>query len=101
MPLGGGILHRCSCVTVAGEPHDVGRHPTEAALSVFSTRFLKGLFDAPQLAAEKKPAFGSSDEAPAVPIIATRLCRFFFGYRAALARGKEHAASSTAGARYL
>jgi hypothetical protein len=67
---------------------------------LFDRVVFKGPFDAPQLTGEKKPAFGSGGEAPAVPLIATRLCQVFFGYRAALGRVKEHAAPGTVGALY-
>ena len=68
------------------------RPPTEAAC--FSERFFapvvsKGLFEASQLTGEKKPAFGSGDEALAVLVVAVGFCQFFFGNRATLGRCKE------------
>jgi hypothetical protein len=62
--------------------------------------FLEGLFDAPQLTGQKKPTFGSRDEAPAVPLVAVGLCQFLFGQRAALGRCKKQAPSNHSGTRY-
>ena len=50
----------------------------------------KGLFKAPQLTGEKKPALGSGDEAPVVPLVPAGFCQLLFGNRAALGRRIKH-----------
>jgi len=49
----------------------------------------KGLFEAPQLTGEKKPPFGSVDEALAVLLVVAGFCQLLFGNRAALGRCKK------------
>jgi hypothetical protein len=56
---------------------------------LFESVISKGLFDTPQLTGEKKPAFGSVDEALAVPLIVPGLCQFPFSNCAALGRCKK------------
>ena len=45
---------------------------------------------APQLTGEKKPALGSGDEAPVVPLVPAGFCQLLFGNRAALGRRIKH-----------
>ena len=69
--------------------------PTERPTSqnVFSILHFQGPFETPQLTSEKKPAFGSGDEALAVPFVSVGFCQLLFGNRAALSRCKKHSPS--------
>jgi hypothetical protein len=53
----------------------------------------KGLFKAPQLTGEKKPTFGSVDEALAGLLVVAGFCELLFGNRAALGRCKKYHAT--------
>jgi hypothetical protein len=67
--------------------------PGEAANGLLLFHIMsKGLFEASQLTGEKKPAFGSGDEALAVPVVAVGFFQLLFGNCAAVGRCRQHAA---------
>jgi hypothetical protein len=69
----------------------------DGSARLFGLVISKSLFEAPQLTGEKKPALGSGDEAPAVPLVPADFYKLLFGNHAALGRRKKHVHSRSLG----